>query len=215
MGEGDEPSPFFFQLVTAKCLRENLSEILLEDGTLLVTENGILKEIHTFYANLYCSSGQSSEVTQSKAHIFRNTRNKVTDTQNRRLNQLPTLVEVKGVIDSLTKNKSPGIDGLTVKVYRNCWEFIASGLLEFIHDFWQSSSLPDKVKEGIIQLVPKNPDKQRLADWRPLTMLNTLYKILTQLLANRLKLLLSTLISHNKLVSSQDKTSSTTSLWHG
>lgn len=55
--------------------------------------------------------------------------------------------------------------------------------------------LPHKVKDGVVKLIPKKPDKQRLQDWRPLTMLNTLYKLLTKLLANRLKVVLPQLIS--------------------
>lgn len=62
-----------FQLVKAKPqIRENLSKILLEDGTLLVFENSKLKEIHTIYTSLYYSTNHTSTITSTRSNIFRN-----------------------------------------------------------------------------------------------------------------------------------------------
>lgn len=64
-----------------------------------------------------------------------------------------------------------------------------------ITSFWNSCTIPQKVKDGVIKLVPKKPVKLWLSDWRPLTMFNTLYKLLAKILANQLKNILSQLVS--------------------
>lgn len=67
--------------------------------------------------------------------------------------------------------------------------------MAIVEEFWMSHSLPDRIKERLIKLIPKKMDKKLLKDWRPLTILNTTYKILAKLLAIRLKRVLPSLIS--------------------
>lgn len=173
-------------------------KILLDNGTLLVAENDKLVEIHTFYAHLFSSSGNSSATSFACSHTFRKTHDRLIDIQKRTLNRPPTLKEIKETLDSFPRNKWPRIDSLTIEVYKCFWAFISNDLFAFVLSFWSTCSLPDKVKEGVIKPVPKKPNKQWLANWRPLTMLTTLYKLLAKLAANRLKPLLPQLISHQQ-----------------
>lgn len=117
------------------------------------------------------------------------------DRQKNQLIVVPKIEELQKLLDAFPQNKTPGLDGLTIKVYNNCWLFIGADLFDFVASFWNFGTIPQNVKDGVIKHFPKKPDKQKLFDWQPLTMVNILYNLLAQILANRLKKILSQLVS--------------------
>jgi hypothetical protein len=95
----------------------------------------------------------------------------------------------------LHNDKSPGADGLMSEVFKAYWHFMQQEFLLMVLAFPETGELAYTIKEGVIKLLPKKPDKRRLWDWWPLTMLTVVYKIIAKLLALRLKVLLPQLIS--------------------
>lgn len=107
----------------------------------------------------------------------------------------PTLKELKRILDLFPRDKSLGIDGLTLEVYEACWSFLGEDFLALVLTFWDTASLPRSFKTGVLKLIPKKPDRHFLKDWRPLAMLTAMYKVIAKLLAMRLRLVLPQLIS--------------------
>lgn len=66
--------------------------------------------------------------------------------------------------------------------------------LTMLEKYWEDGVLAESVTEGMIRLIPKSINKSELKDWRPLTMLNTDYKIIARILASRLQLLLPLIV---------------------
>lgn len=77
----------------------------------------------------------------------------------------------------MSKNVSPGIDGLTNEVFLACWDFIKSYFYAVACDYWETGYLVYKVNNGVVKLVPKKAIKLYAEDWRALTMLTTVYKL--------------------------------------
>ena len=93
-------------------------------------------------------------------------------------------------------NKSPGPDGLPYEFYITFWEDLKHMLLEVFVDCAQNKELAVSMKQGLISLIPKaDKDPLYLDNWRPITLLNSDYKILAALYANRLKCCLEEIIS--------------------
>lgn len=61
-------------------------------------------------------------------------------------------------------------------------------------NFWETRYIVYKFKDGVIKLVPRSSIKLRAKDWRALTMLTTVYKILAKILSNRLKPMMPSII---------------------
>ncbi|KAL2644588.1 hypothetical protein R1flu_012175 [Riccia fluitans] len=64
----------------------------------------------------------------------------------------------------------------------------------FVHKFWKTGTLTWKQQTGVIKLIPKEGDRQRIKNWRPLTLLNTGYKLISKVMANRMKLVLPEIV---------------------
>lgn len=99
------------------------------------------------------------------------------------------------MLKQFPKNVLAGIDGLTNEVFMACWDFVKDNFYAMACDFWETGILVYKIKDVVIKLVPKSPIKLHAKDWRALTMLITVYKILAKLLSNRLKSTLLDIIS--------------------
>ena len=106
----------------------------------------------------------------------------------------------KNALKQLANNKSPGSDGFTTNFYKVFWIDLKDLLYNsFIHSQY-NGLLTQNQKLGIINLIPKKEkDLRHLKNWRPVTLLNTDYKILAKALANRLHKIISKLISTDQV----------------
>ena len=80
----------------------------------------------------------------------------------------------------MKKGKSPGNDGLSVEFYLLFWNIIVDPLLELFKECQDRKEMSTSMKQGIITLIPK-PEKDHLMieNWRPITLLNIDYKIIS------------------------------------
>ena len=87
----------------------------------------------------------------------------------------------------MENGKSPGIDGLAIEFYKSLFDLIKSYLLQLYNSIlFQDENLIPSMTKAIINLIPKNDQKERLnLETNLLTLLD--YKILTKILSNRLK----------------------------
>ena len=104
-----------------------------------------------------------------------------------KLEQSITLIELQTSLKDLKKRKTPGCDGLSVEFYITFWENIKELVYESIMFALEVGHLSLEQRRGVITLIPKkDTNKHLLKNWRPITLLNVDYKILTKLLARRL-----------------------------
>jgi hypothetical protein len=105
--------------------------------------------------------------------------------------------EVKGVIDSMPPDKAPGPDGFTGKFYKACWETIKEDIISAINTLYSMNAQGFQLlNTANIVLLPKKGDALRVTDYRPISLIHSVAKIFTKLLANRLAPKLSSLVSN-------------------
>ena len=101
-------------------------------------------------------------------------------------------------LSQMQTNKSPGVDGFPVEFYRRFWSSLGQDLVELLNYSYEHGQLSDSQKQGIIRLLYKKDDPLLLKNWCPISLLNTDYKICTKVLANRLKKVLSVILSEDQ-----------------
>ena len=103
--------------------------------------------------------------------------------------------EVSRYLRGMRNNVAPGSSGYTGNFYKFFWKNIKNRVMRAIHRSKEMNSLSVTQKIGIVQIIPKaDKDLRLLTNWRPLTLLNTFYKFISGVLANRLKTVLDHLI---------------------
>ena len=105
-----------------------------------------------------------------------------------------TLEELKDALASFADKKSPGKDGFSKEFYQTFFDLMGKHLLNS-YDSFQEGSLSISQKKGTITLIPKGDiHLTDLKNWRPISLLNVDYKLLSKLLAKRMEQLLPKLI---------------------
>ena len=88
----------------------------------------------------------------------------------------------------MQNGKSPGTDGLPVEFYKIFWKNIKKLVMNSFSYSYENENMSISQKQSIITLLPqKNNDVRFLKNWRPISLLNTEYKIMTKCIATRLK----------------------------
>lgn len=94
----------------------------------------------------------------------------------------------------MDNDKTPGSDGLTKEFYARYWNIIKQDLQELLNNAYIFGGLCETWKQGTTNLIYTKGDPNQLKNWRPITLLNTDYKILTGMLSSRLRPTLPRLI---------------------
>jgi hypothetical protein len=110
------------------------------------------------------------------------------------LGQSPTAGELKAALDAMAIGRSLGSDGVLTEFYSKFWDTIGEDFTHMIHQAIQDWRLPPGMMWGLIALLPKDGNREYLSNWRPITLLNSSYKILAKVLQIRLQVLLPDII---------------------
>ena len=112
-----------------------------------------------------------------------------------------SLDNLHAALSKMDSNKSPGSDGLTVEFYKFFFGEIGPELLKVVEAIFENHCLPVSMTQGVITLVPKKGDRSVLRNWRPISLLNIDYKIISKALADKLSKVMSTVISSDQTCS--------------
>nr|GEW24874.1 RNA-directed DNA polymerase, eukaryota [Tanacetum cinerariifolium] len=102
--------------------------------------------------------------------------------------------EIRVAVWNCGENKSPGPDRYTFKFFRRYWRFIGSDLYSAVECFFESGSFPKGSNSSFIALIPKVMDSKFVTDFRPISLIGCVYKVVTKVLANRLATVISDLV---------------------
>ena len=107
----------------------------------------------------------------------------------------------------MENGKSPGIDSIPIEFYKEFIETIKTDLQKFFNEIlFSNKKTPKSWNQAIITLIPKKGDINYQKYWRPISLLCVDYKIITKILANRLKYILRDIISTEKNCSIPNRT---------
>ena len=191
----EKPTKYFLNLEKKNYNNKLISQLRKDDGTLVDDTKEISHLMYGFYQKLYTREESDSLVEKHRGFIDLARVPKLTDRQKEYLDLPITEDELHGALKSLKYGKTPGSDGLTVEFYKLFWQEIRIPVFNSIVYAFESGKMSTEQRRGIISLIPKKTsDRLQLKNWRPITLLNTDYKILTKTLALRLQKSISDLI---------------------
>ena len=107
-------------------------------------------------------------------------------------------VEILSVVRDLEGDKAPGPDGFSMAFFHHCWRVVERDVLVVFEEFYQHCKFEKSLNATFIALIPKKNDVSNILDFRPISLVGSLYKILAKVLANRLKVVLDKLISESQ-----------------
>lgn len=116
---------------------------------------------------------------------------------NEMLTQVFTKEEVRDVLFQMNPNKALGLDGFPVSFFHSYQSFIGDSVADACLNFLYEGGDLRKINHAQVVLIPKVKVPLRVGDFRPISLCNVIYKIITKVLANWLKPILQEIISSN------------------
>jgi len=173
----------FFHLPTIIIRRRNAIDFPKnQQGIWVLGREEIGKCFEEFFTNLFTSSNPS---------IPSNLENLITpslsDEDIEMLSKIPLPKEIKEVVFSIGSNKALEPDGMSAHFFKCYWNIIGGEVIEAITSFFQRGYMLKEINHSFIVLIPKGSNAAIVSQYRPISLCNVLYKIISKLLANRLK----------------------------
>ncbi|GJU33149.1 RNA-directed DNA polymerase, eukaryota [Tanacetum coccineum] len=186
--EGDENSKYFHGIINKKRSQLAIRGVLV-DGDWCI-DPGKVKDV---FMQHFAARFKKPNSTRFKLNfVFPN---RLSDEQVENMDQLISRDEIKSAVWSCGENKSPGPDGYTFEFFRRYWNFIGPDLCSAVECFFDKGSFPMGNNASFIALIPKVPDAKYVTDYRPISLIGSVYKVITKVLANRLATVVSDLVS--------------------
>lgn len=105
--------------------------------------------------------------------------------------------EIRVAVFSMSKDKSPGNDGFGPGFYQAFWPIVGPTVTESCLSWISSGQFLVELNQTILVLIPKKNKPTSMKELRPIALCQVLYKILSKVLANRLKKVLPNVVSEN------------------
>lgn len=122
--------------------------------------------------------------------------------QNDNLLRAVSKQKVKNALFHMHPDKSPSPDGLSFGFYQKYWSIVGDDVTRLVQRFFETGAFDAGVIETNIVLVPKKQCPRMMADLRPISLCDVVYKVVAKVIANRLKDVIGQVISKTRILSS-------------
>jgi 23S rRNA U2552 (ribose-2'-O)-methylase RlmE/FtsJ len=130
---------------------------------------------------------------------------RVTHSMNEGLSRIFIGEEVDRAVSQTQPLKGSGPDGYNISFFHHHWETVGDTVRGAALDFLNQSRFDPSINETHVVLIPKSASANSVHDYRPISLCNVLYKIIAKVLANKLKVVLPSIISENQSAFVQGK----------
>ena len=193
----EKPSKYFLNLEKRNYINKCIPSLTI-NGKPTTDSKEILIEQHKFYSDLYSSKGTHHLFSHDFSKYLHNMP-KLTEHNKETLDEPYTVIELEAVIKAGKLNKAPGPDGFSNEFFKVFLEELLFWIFRYFQECLLNNKFSPSIIEGTITCIPKGTKlRNNLKNWRPLTMLNSIYKFISSMIANRLKPQLPFLINEDQ-----------------
>ncbi|XP_048593391.1 uncharacterized protein LOC125576910 [Brassica napus] len=173
--------------------RNKITQLLDENGNIVEDEEGLVAIATSYFRQIFESSNPE-DIEEALAQIP----STITDEINDNLIALVTEWEVKLALFAMHPEKAPRPDGMTALFYQKFWDIVKEDLTLMVNKFLFEGTVANGLNDTNICLIPKTTKPNEMTQFRPISLCNVSYKIISKVLCQRLKKVLPGLISETQ-----------------
>lgn len=147
--------------------------------------------LNSYFSDLF----STSHPTNIRRH-YETVKRRMSDKHRNWCAKIYTKQEVKETLDQMHPLKSPGPYGLPTLFYKNYWNLIGSDVKKMVLKVMNNNYDPSEMNKTFTTLIPKFKNPRTRKEFLPISLCNVILKLVTKVIANRLKVILPEVIDH-------------------
>ncbi|XP_050231894.1 uncharacterized protein LOC126680759 [Mercurialis annua] len=191
LAHGDKNTKFFHRKASARLKRNAIEGLFNKDGVWKDDEKGMEAVIQDYFSELFKSSNPSEEDLEK---VLKHVSPTVSRESNSMLCSSFTKNDITQALKEMSPTKAPGEDGFPALFYQRYWQIIGEDISKVCLQILNNNALISPVNATIIALIPKVKKCVNMSSFRPISLCNVIYKIVSKTLANRLRRVLNEVI---------------------
>lgn len=189
--EGDENSSFFHGVMNANTANSRINGLMVDDEW--VTSPTVIKDLAFDFFSRKFNEPIAVRPSFRCPNLAR-----LSDTDAEFLSQPFSIIEIKSAVWECGSDKAPGPDGFNFKFIKRFWNHFKNDFASLFEEFHHTGSINQGCSSSFISLIPKANDPKSFSDFRPISLVGCINKVLAKVLANRLKGVIGKLVSEEQ-----------------
>lgn len=117
----------------------------------------------------------------------------ISDDMNGKLVRVVTIEEVNSIVYQLSGSRAMGLDGYPRLFYQRNWNVVGPYIFTTVKAFLEIGNFPYSFTQTNITPIPKIPSPTHAFDYRPISLCNFIYNVISKVLVNRMNVIKDTL----------------------
>lgn len=190
---GDKNTKFYHATANIKKVRKRTEQLMSDDGEWIEDENMIKNLIRDHFKSIF-----TQEVSQDTTDVSRDNYPKINQDLWDRANAEFSSEDIKRAMFDMAPFKAPGPDGFHAGFYQKEWNTVGQSVIEQARSFFRTGDMPEGLNDTLISLVPKVNIPEKASQFRPISLCNVGYKVITKAMANRIKEIMRKLVGQEQ-----------------
>ncbi|KAJ0471319.1 putative RNA-directed DNA polymerase [Helianthus annuus] len=189
--DGDENSAYFHHVINSNISTNRLNGLMI-DGAWITNPLLIKESLFEFFVH------QFTEPLAVRPNLVCPNLATISDNEASMLEQPFSVEEIKAAVWDCDGDRAPGPDGFNFKFIKRCWSSLREDLVKLFNKFYETGTLNSCCTSSFIALIPKVKDPVSPANFRPISLIGVINKVISKVLVNRLKGVVGKLISEQQ-----------------
>ena len=191
--EGDQNTRYFHSKATQRRRRNHVYRLIDNSRIWTSTQDQVPPLFINYYNSLFTTANPAhiEKVAECIAPV-------VTDEMNNSLLREFTSDEVIRALKQMAPLKAPGPDGLPPVFYQKYWHLIGADVTKAVLTCLNTGKILKAINHTYITLIPKVKNPEDVKEFRPISLCNVIYKLISKVLTNKLKSILPKVVSESQ-----------------
>ena len=200
---GERSTKYFLNLEKRNHVKKHMRKLNINDS-MTTDPLIIISEQKRFYQELYTSGHGDHDVVKNFLTVLDIP--KLTEEQKHMCEGKILHKECELMLETFQNNKVPGNDGIPVEFYKKFRTLLSEPFVKCANECFENMEMSNSQKQAVITLIEKKgKDRTLLENWRPISLVNVDAKLMSKVVANRIKKVLPCIIHYNQTGYVQDR----------
>jgi AraC-like DNA-binding protein len=188
--EGDRNTRYFHMQEKWHAGKNKIKKLKCGDGSWCDALDEMKSMSRDYFADLF-----TADLGVCPNQILNHVVPKINDEMNEGLcKELPEK-EIADAMFQMRPLKAPGLDGFPACFYQRHWDTMSKDVVAMTQQLFSDGVLLEGINDTAIVLIPKGNNLEELKEFRPISLCNIIYKLISKCIVNRLRVLLDDVIS--------------------